>query len=438
MMEDLISRFKNKFDLHETLSGKCNNPDDVYGIPDERKLFTKSWVTKHLELFRTIVDNELIAEAQRTETKERSLDKLMFRLKGVPSMNENPDRLKAIISTRPGNSNHRNKILGQDKSCSKEKLKPKIRLGETDSGLPGTTVLTNTSMKKCLEGPACDSCQSLLKSLCRGCHYKIQTQGQCYFFSAFKKNKSKKLQNKQPPVEQLCSKCKVIVQEEHEPNICKALQSNHDLPKWSRQRKYILYNRKKSLCRKPERKILDKPSKLDRAKDNKEQSKRRKTRNRYTSCFYRSNQGDKHLGETLLHCQPSILSKLKSENWKIKSKSIKSCVKTFNASTQSRAADITGNRKKTKHCSRRSSFVNNEISPSPQVTRETCPSKRRPKVSAKTTDGRLSCLRKICPCDAACGFCEDFRFNWRFLTTLPKNWGKLVQEKCENEGACPD
>ncbi|KAL1456829.1 hypothetical protein WDU94_001525 [Cyamophila willieti] len=450
MMEEMISRLKNHFDINDdTVSAKCEHIENAnaYGIPAERRVFTRSWVSKHSELFHKYTDSELIAETNAIQTNLESADQ-----KQPDSQIEKSDDI-VMSSYKTLTCGVIEK--GMDHvNLNKKKLKStSTKLGETDSGLPATVEITNASVNKCTEGPQCESCQSLLNSLCRGCHYKVQTETDCYFFSTFKKNKSKKTPNKVLPIENLCNKCKSIVQDKHESSNCKSSQSVppdlpksskncksvhsiNDLPNWSRQRKYMLHNRKRSLCKKPDKNCQKRMSKLDR-NDRREkilQSRSRKPRNRYTSCLYKSNNDltfDKDFGDTLLHCKPSLFRKLKSNNWKRK-KSLKSCVKTCNAGTQSRVAGVTGNKKRTKHTN--TVEVTMENPPiSPDTPFEKCSSKKTAEVPPKRP-GRLSRLKKICPCDAACEFCEDLKLNWRLLTTLPKNWGNFFHhgkgEKC--------
>lgn len=413
MMEDLISRLKSHFE-NASIKRDNHETDNTYGIPAERKQFTKCWVLKHWDLFETVTDSELIAETNLLQPNLKTSNEVSNESCDAGKL----DREKKFLGINC------KKVFSSDKGFNKKEVKP---LGETDSGFPGTAIET-----KCPGGPQCDSCQSLLKSLCRGCHYKVQSQTQCYFFSAFKKNKSKKMQNKQTQLEQLCTDCKDIVETEHGNIFCKSAESvpnlpksshrfkpSHsipNLPKWSRQRKNLLSKRKKSnISRKHEKKNYINVSKVDRVKEP-HQSRTRKTRNRFTSCQHDGSSMERvcghNFGDNVMYCRPSIYS----SPFKGKSKSIKTFVNTYNASTQSRSK---GNRK---------DGISPNIDPCPQMIPNCSP------ILGDKTKGRLSCLKRLCPCDAACDFCEDLKFNWRLLTTLPKNWGTLLRDKHESEG----
>lgn len=388
MIEDLISRFKSSFDMNANCG--CHNDDDKYGSPAERRAFTRCWVANHMELFQTITDSELIVETNRMELHQPSLEEI----DPVSATSLDVGRKLDLSFIYSGEENI--------KSVSRN-------VAETDSGLPGTTVQTNVaSVNRSLENPACNSCQSLLKSLCNGCHYKFQTHAQCYFFSVFKKNKSKKLKKLAPDMK-LCNNCKVIVTSVHDPpSHVKSIYSD-DLPNWSRQRKNLLYKGKKSLCRRPERNFLETKSKVDR-KASKQRKNTRKIRTPYT-CRRRSSgyQPDEtHHGDTAMGSKvrkPSML--VKNNTFKGKAKSITSCDKSYKEIRVSHAAAPQTNQ---------------------DVVVENVSEQRSSSYSTMSPRMLSPKKRRRC-CDAACKIYEDIKSNCRLLTVLPKNWGNLVRRE---------
>lgn len=386
MIENLLLRLQSSFDTSIKYDRDRSREDDEYGNPAARGLYTQAWISNHSELFHTIKDRELIAETKSI--------KQQFIL---------PDVMIDSTTRKLATSEAKIDLARNTKKLDNLKKEAKTK-EEVDSGLPYTTTQTHSTQKP-IPKPTCDSCQSLLRSLCNGCYHKFQNQTQCYFFSTFKKNKSKKLKE----TDHLCGKCKAIMESEH-------TRQSDDLPAWSRQRKGLLYKQKKNMSGKPGQTRLCKHVKLDRATTkNKKKAGRSRTRNSHNTPSFHQTSKDfvkKRFGKDHSHCRKNAFDKLRKNASKQKKKT-ETCVTACNVGVPSHTAVLKN---------KQSERDVEEHSTTPKGT-------PRDKCQSSGAQGRLSWLKKLCPCDAACEFCEELKNNWRLLTTLPKNWGTLGQNK---------